>query len=376
MHELPARPEPAPDVDAIDAAYLTRLLRGMGRADDVVAFTREPVGGPSYGGGQLHRFRLTIASHLGHGRPAAPLSLILKESRALGSQALDPAYVRRELDCYRHDLFAGLGARLRVPVAYHTAIHANGDRCWIWMEDFGDAFAVTWTPQALTAAVRDVAELHAHWWDREHDLVRMPFLRHRAQAMYDGLWAARIRANCAAVAGHPDERAIARVFTPERCRVLARLAEAADLVYPHLDRLPQTVLHQDVWLPNLGRCDDRTALIDWSYVGQGTPGAELSQMVSLLIQTWGPDVDDLPFVEALYTGLTRDWGCTISHDEVLAGYELCFCLRPAHALGGPILGGILGGKAPMVGSPALDDRLAAAEGTWRRIERGLRRLDE
>ncbi len=171
------------------------------------------------------------------------------------------------------------------------------------------------------------------------------------------------------------EREIAQVFTSDRRRLLVRLSRAADAVYPKLDALPQTLLHHDVWLPNLGRVDGKTALIDWSYAGPGTPGADLSQTVALMIQVWGPEMDDEALLAALYAGLTTDWGLEVSYDDVLTGYELCFCLRPAHALGGPVLGGILSGKATMVGSDSLDERLAAADATLRRIERGVRRLE-
>jgi hypothetical protein len=360
-------------IEAVDAAYLTRILRDAGYSGAAVAaFQRAPVGGKSHGGGALYRFRLDLAP----GSAKAPATLILKTAQHVPSQSLDPNYTRRELDCYRADMFAGLGVRLLVPRAYATDADADTGRFWIWMQDFGDAFEVAWTPELLAAALRDLAELHARWWGRVEELARMPFLRWRAQAMYDGLWVERIAANCAAIEGHPHERAIAAVFTPARRCLLERLSAAADLVYPRLERLPQTLLHQDVWLPNLGRRMGKTALIDWSYAGPGTPGAELSQSYGLLVQMWGHQADDQPLLEALYAGLAEDWRLPITYDQLLEGYELTFCLRPCHALGGPVLGGILRGRATMVGSDDLDERLAAAETVFRRIERGVRRLDE
>ena len=359
-------------VEAVDATHLTRVLRDAGYSGAAVAaFQRSPVGGKSHGGGALYRFRLDLAP----GSAAAPAALILKAAQHVPSQSQDPSYTRRELDCYRAGLFAGPGARLLAPRAYSTDADAGAGRFWIWMEDFGDAFEVAWTPELLAEALRDLAELHAAWWGRAAELAQMPFLRWRAQAMYDGLWGERIAANCAAIEGHPHERAIAAVFTPARRRLLQRLSTAADLVYPRLERLPQSLLHQDVWLPNLGRRAGKTALIDWSYAGPGTPGAELSQTYALLAQMWGHQTDDQPLLEALYTGLAEDWRLPITYEELLAGYELTFCLRPCHALGGPVLGGILRGRATMVGSDDLDERLAAAETVFTRIECGVRRLD-
>ena len=370
---MAAEPEERVAHDAVDAAHLTRVLRGAGYSGAVVAaFQRSLVGGKSHGGGALYRFQLDLAPNSAE----APATLILKAAQHVPSQSQDPSYTRRELDCYRANLFAGLGARLLVPRAYATDADADFGRFWIWMEDLGDAFDVAWTPGPLAEALRDLAELHAAWWGRAAELARMPFLRWRAQAMYNGLWVDRIAANCAAIECHPHERLIATVFTPSRQRLLMRLSAAADLVYPRLERLPQTLLHQDVWLPNLGRRAGKTALIDWSYAGLGTPGAELSQSYALLVQMWGQQTDDQLLLEALYTGLTMDRRLPISFDELLAGYELTFCLRPCHALGGPVLGGILRGRATMVGSDDLHERLAAAETVFARIERGVQRLDD
>ncbi len=374
MSDGPARGDASLPLESVDAASLTGLLRRAGYAGaEVTGFTREPVAGTSHGGGDLHRYRLIVRSASGVPEQVPPAALVLKESRGIGSQSLDPDYPSREADCYRHDLFSGLGERLRVPRAFEVDVDAGAQRYWIWMEDLGDAFDVEWTPELLTQAVRDLAELHARWWGRGHELSRMAFLRQRAQAMYDGLWSERIARNCAAIEGHEHEREISRVFTNDRRRLLMRLSRAADIVYLKLDALPQTLLHHDVWLPNLGRVDGKTALIDWSYAGPGTPGADLSQTVALMIQVWGPDMDDEALLAALHSGLTSDWGLDVPYSDVLAGYELCFCLRPAHALGGPVLGGILSGKATMVGSDSLDERLAAADATLRRIERGVRR---
>lgn len=359
-------------IEAIDTAYLTELLweAGYGGAE-VTAFHYGPLEGKSHGGGSLYRFRL----ELGVGAPeAAPKTLILKESQYIASQAQDPGYARREVECYRANLFEGLGRRLRVPRAYQVRFHEAESRFWLWLEDYGGAFDQDWTLESLAQAVRDLAELHAAWWERRAEWEQLPFLRQRAQAMYDGFWVERIAKNLEAINGHPHESTITQVFTPARQQHLRRLSRAADWIYPQLERLPQTLLHQDVWTPNLGRREGQTVLIDWSYLGPGTPGAELSQTFALLTQMWRPDIDDTPLLEALYTGLTEDWQLPISYDQLLAGYEMTFCLRPAHALGGPVLGAILSGRQSMVGSTNLEERLTSAETVLQRIERGLRRL--
>src|SRR5262245_29883236 len=144
-------------IETIDATHLTRVLHDAGYSGaTVTAFQRSPVGGKSHGGGALYRFELDLAP----GSQGVPATLILKTAEHVPSQSQDPNYTRRELDCYRADLFAGLGTRLLVPRAYATDADADAGRFWIWMEDFGDAFEVAWTPDLLAAALRDLAELH------------------------------------------------------------------------------------------------------------------------------------------------------------------------------------------------------------------------
>jgi len=363
-------------LEAIDCSYLTLLMKKAGFVDaEVIAFTREPAGGKSHGGGDIHRFRLTYSSE---GSTSAPKSIILKESREMTSQALDPGFARREADCYLHDLFKDINENLYIPKSYDVLVRPDLGQCccWVWMEDLGEkAFEIAWTPSILSEMFRDIAELHSIWWERVEEMKSMSFLRHRAQAMYDGLWVDRIAQNCQSIESHPHANQISKVFTPDRCRVLKKLSKAEELIYPKLEALPQTLLHHDIWPPNLGRFNDKTVIIDWSYVGMGTPGADVSQTAALLFQMWDPYLDDEALLQALWTGLYDDSGIIIDYDEIVAGYELTFCLRPAHALAGPVLGSILSGKTGMVGDSQLEGKLASAEAILQRIERGIRRVD-
>ena len=363
-------------VEALDCTYLTNFMVEAGFPDITVTdFQMEPAGGMSHGGGFVYRFRLTYS---GTGANRAPRSFILKESRNLASQAHDPGYARREAACYRNGLFRDINEHLSIPKAYCIITHPESGLYWIWMEDLGrESFDVEWSQDVLVNSIRDIAELHAKWWERTEEFENMPFLRRRAQAMYDGLWVERIARNCGMIEGHPQAAQISRVFTEDRQKLLQKLSKAEDIVYPKLEALPQTLLHHDIWLPNLGSYQGKTVLIDWSYVGQGTPGADLSQTVALLVQMWDQDnLDDELLLQALWSGLKEDWGIPVDYEDIRAGYELTFCLRPAHALGGPILGSILSGKSSMVGVSELDRELVSAEATMQRVEKGVIRLNE
>jgi hypothetical protein len=361
-------------LEMIDRNYLTQLIRKAGYNNaTVTSFIREAAGGKSHGGGSIFRYKLTYSEN---GSVAAPDSIVLKQSREISSQALDPLFARREADCYLHKLFKDINEKLYVPHSYYLAIRPELGQYWVWMEDLGEAsFDIEWSPKVLEEMVRDIAELHKVWWGREEEMSGLPFLRRRAQAMYDGLWVERITQNCSSIENHPQADKISKVFTFERCKMLMRLSQAENLIYPKLEALPQTLLHHDIWPPNLGRFSGKTVLIDWSYVGPGTPGADLSQTVALLLQMWDPKFEDEALLQALWSGLREDAGLPIQFDEVAAGYELAFCLRPAHALGGPVLGGILSGKGSMVGDSGLEGKLASAEAVLQRIERGVRRIN-
>ena len=360
-------------IEEINSDYLTSLLQQHGyEGVRVIDFTCEPVDGKSYGGGSIHRFKLTFSEPPFE---TVPHSLILKESREIDSQALDQGYARREAECYTHDLFQDINKRLYIPKSFRVSIQPEVGKYWIWMEDLGNhTFNVTWSLEEMGRMIRDISEFHAIWWERVDEIRNMPFLKHRAQAMYDGLWVDRIAQNCHAIETHPQTSLIGKIFTPERKKLLMRLSKAADMIYPKLEALPQTLLHHDIWPPNLGMFNGKTVLIDWSYVGQGTPGADLSQTVALLLQMWDANLDDEVLLQALWSGLREDFGLMIEYEEIKAGYELAFCLRPAHALGAPVLGSILSGNSGMVGSDELDGKLASADAVLQRIERGINRL--
>lgn len=106
VRRVPDEPDSVLDnittVEAIDCAYLTVLMREAGYDDITITdFNREPAGGQSYGGGLIHRFRLSYSKT---SSKSAPVSIVLKESREIKSQALDPAFARREVDCYLNNL--------------------------------------------------------------------------------------------------------------------------------------------------------------------------------------------------------------------------------------------------------------------------------
>ncbi len=341
------------DVQVVDREYLTCLMQQAGYAAvKVQSFSPTNDVGPSYdGGGMLVRFSL---SYDGPHDAKAPESIVLKQIGQNPYHPGDAFGFRREADCYSHGLFDNLPGRLCVPKAYAAVVQRDAQQAWIWMEDMGKAFDVTWSAEALIQHTRDIAALHALWWERRDALAAMPFLLRSGLTMYyGGPLTQHWDQHFAAIAGNPRAKDIEQVFTPERHLLLKKLLSLVTDICQQLKRLPQTLLHQDVYPPNLGCSGERTVLIDWALAGPGTPGSELAvtllQGFEFLTADIGSIRDGELFKEQLleaYRANLQACGVNLDLSDLEAGFELACCLRPAHAVGGALLPGLLLGRSP------------------------------
>ena len=361
-------------VEDVDKDYLTQIVKKTGAGEATVkGFQRDFLQANSFGGGGIYRFRL---DYLEPKPVQVPNSIILKIARPNPHFDGQPGDVCREAQCYQYGLFDGLSQPLYVPKAYHTVMWPEKNECWIWMEDLGaDMFHMNWTVPMLQKAVRDLATLHAHWWGRTDELRQLPFLFHRAHGMYQRIYIEPTKQTFRAIDAHPLAAAIKRVYTPAREHLLLKLQDMEDVVYPRLDVLPQTLLHHDVWPPNAAFHDGRTVLIDWAFVGMGTPGADLC-ILSAFDELINPEIvgraEEL-LVETLWQGLHKDQGLPISYDEVLQGYRLGFVLRIPTFFVIPLLMGILAGVSPV----ANDDTDFSNTEAWLHIsERSFVKLEQ
>lgn len=365
----------ATSVDAVDSTYLTRVLEEAGYLGArVESFIRESPREKGFGGGNIQRFWLEYSHEESHG---APQSIILKQFHPSPVVLDDPDYTCREANCYAHEIFDQLSSRLHVPHNYHTVFRPEDQQCWIWMEDLGEAaFLDTWTPEHVQRAVQDVAYLHASWWGRKAELKRFSFLKHRTQAMFQRRLEQLALMVFDSIAAHPSSAAIRSVVTPERQELLLKLQDVEDNVYAKLDALPQTLLHQDFWNANVGFYNGKTALIDWSLTGMGTPGAELSMVAFFGSIAHAPFVlenDKELLVETLWRTLHRECELPIDYQEVLRGYQLAYTLRPSSMIIAPFLKGLVDGVSPLPG----DDRDFSNTEFWLAVlDAWLKKLEE
>jgi thiamine kinase-like enzyme len=222
-------------------------------------------------------------------------------------------------------------------------------------------------------SVKHLAELYAVWWGREQELYQYGFLAKYGQGMYNKNWAKRLIKNCTLIYEHPDNQKILQTFTLSRQHLLQQLLKSRSEAQSYLDKLPHTLLHQDLWLSNIGRWGGKTVLIDWTNMGVGPPGIDVCQLCFYLMQT-DLKFDPQSLIEKLCLALKEDWGIAISYDQLLKSYELAFCLRPVSILGACILRDILNGNATMTGVAELEQKLNASESIFQWIERGARCL--
>jgi hypothetical protein len=98
-----------------------------------------------------------------------------------------------------------------------------------------------------------------------------------------------------------------------------------------LERLPQTVCHQDAWRANMMAVeggDDKLVVIDWAYVGRGALGTDLGDLVAAGL--WGgehtPAEMHAVAFDAYLDGL-RAAGCPASRDQVRFGFATYSALK-------------------------------------------------
>ncbi len=336
------------DVDAVDQDYLTNLLAQAGYSGaDVVKFEREIITDKQYGGGMVVRFRLLYGPDTAESNPK---SLILKVCKPNSAQRNDSGHISREAHCYEYGLLDNLSPGLYIPKHFSTVVHLESGTYWLWMEDLGvEAFQIAWTAETVQKVVRDIAGMHAVWWERRVELEAFTFLRYRAQAMYQRQYIQCFERLCTAIDSHPRAAVINKVLTRPRRDLLRGLQDIEDQVYEKLDALPQTLLHQDVWPPNIGFHQGKTALIDWSYAGIGTPGVELCPLAFNGV-FWIRDVvdkDEELLLEPLWRTLHHEYGLPIDYEDIRSGYLLALTLRPASQLIFPVLQGIITGRSPV-----------------------------
>lgn len=160
-------------------------------------------------------------------------------------------------------------AGIRAPALLHAGQRPDGS-LELWLEDVAGTPGTEWSVAELADFARRLGAAQARWAGRDPGL---PWLSRRWLRGYLDAYAA----------ANPDpvpweHEAATRVWPAGLRDALRGLWERRASVLAVAESSPQTVCHLDVWPMNLIAAE-QTVLLDWSFVGHGALGEDISNMI-------------------------------------------------------------------------------------------------
>jgi hypothetical protein len=245
----------------------------------------------------------------------------------------------RELAIYRQQ---DLRFQRHAP-ALLGAVEQPGGTCILILEAIHDAVLLdsvdapgAWAPAHVAAAVEGLARLHAIWYGRERELADRRWIGHvatgRTVAAMHELWEAlawHAAPMFSSWAG-PDMKAAHRL-----------LVRDADRWWPALERLPQTLIHNDFNPRNICLRPSADGLdlcaFDWELATLGSPPRDLAELLCFVLRPAATDGAVDGWVEYHRTRLEAETGRTIDpadwREAFAAGlYDLMLQRLPIYAL--------------------------------------------
>jgi len=243
----------------------------------------------------------------------------------------------REACAYESGLFGDSSSGFRA--ARWLGSRRGAHRCWVWLEDLGRDDE-RWDVSRYALAARHLGRFNGEWLAGrplpQEDWLSRGWLRtwleiglasHAHEVIDDD-----------AVWSEPIVRA--EVDGDLRGRLRGAWARRSELLEA-LDRVPLTLCHLDSFRGNLFSTtkpsgDAETVAVDWSYVGIGPLGTDLSQLVIASIFYHGDDHDVRRLESAClpsYLAGLRESGWRGSASDVHTGYALAGAVRFLFVLG-------------------------------------------
>jgi hypothetical protein len=260
-------------VSQVSIGVLTPVVRQVVKDEqaEVSEYTCQPVGGGAELASSIVRVSGTAKIRDG----SCPWSVILKVVTPSPLLA-DPQGVRhweREALAYESGVLRDLPGGMSAPECYGVVRQPDGS-VWLWLEDLSDAVFPVWPLAYYGSVARYLGRSNGAYAEgREFPVGAWvtrgwlaAYVEQAAEAM------AFIRAN-------PDDPLVKRIFPgPSRTLILLFWDERERLL-ALLDRLPQTLCHQDAFRRNLFSQPEGVVAIDWGYAGVAPLGAELVALV-------------------------------------------------------------------------------------------------
>ncbi len=234
---------------------------------------------------------------------ALPSSVIVKVPDAgnhTGIAPQDPQVATREVNFYESGVVERLPAGVRPPRLigvdrFNGTSGGARQGTLLWTEDVADALSVRWEPPLLFKAARHVAALQHVFRESEPNLLALPWLErdgHAAHAHF--VPAAHQRLD--RMGAHPRW---GWIFTSKERQELHQALDLAAWAAKELRRLPQTFVHGDFHILNLGieslgaPHGGALVAIDWAHAGIGPLGADVATLINQYA-TMGGDGDMRP----------------------------------------------------------------------------------
>lgn len=321
----------APNVQGlqtVDRDTLTPLVRQAinSQSYEIIDWDYKPVHG---GAGDRGVGLSGIYRFAGEGRDngqTVPWSLILK---VIGSPAQggDPQGGTRERLAYQSGVLNDLSGSFTAARCFDVVEREEGVY-WLWLEEIVDKMGPQWSLERYEVVARHLGQFNGIYVTKE--------------VTPDWPWLSKdwlrtlIAPNASAIArlgGVFDHPLVSRQYPADVAAGLFRLWADREIFLVALDRLPQTFCHRDAWSRNLfvrrdreGR--DQTVAIDWTFVGLGALGEEITALVltrNFFEPAEAQELDELVFNSYL-NGL-REVGWDGDPNTVRFGYAASSALR-------------------------------------------------
>jgi hypothetical protein len=179
-------------------------------------------------------------------------------------------YWKRESLAYRTGLVASVyaDAGLRGPRLLDAIDRPDGSVA-LWLEYVSGEPGATWTLDEVRDFTTRLGAAQGTWLDRPspYPWLSKGFLRQ---------YAARRPLTAAVQWDHP---VVAAAWPDELRAGLGRLAAGRDTLLATADAAPRTLAHLDVWPMNLIGAPSGPVLLDWAFIGDGTVGEDIGNLV-------------------------------------------------------------------------------------------------
>lgn len=295
-------------------------------------------------------------------------SLVLKAAQSPANVGMadlgggdDPShwnYWRREYDLYSSGLLDHLPPGSAAP-RFYGAAERPGDVYWLWLEVINDGYHGHWPATRYQLAARHLGRLGAaflpDWHPAAYPWLARATLRQWlvgpmsiAPQMADTEWRSEFL----------NRPVMGRLFSKDSVEVFNRCVSDYGQLLDALDRLPQTLGHQDTYPTNLmsrtgSDGQEETVALDWGLAGTAPIGSDLAQLFIGLAQNF----NDLPageagalLLEGYLAGL-RDLGWAGDEQQVALGFKATTVLRLVFLM----IFYLQGASSPDAGSEALTE---------------------